>query len=771
MGIRSHKAGKIREAENFYTSIIKTNPKHPDANHNLGLLKIDEGNLNQALNFLKTALEINPDVAQFWLSYIDALVRARNINEATNIFDQAMKKGVKGKAFDRLKRILEDVSWKEKDQPTKAQIDELQGLYNQGSFQNLIHQAQQNLIFFPNSNVLHNLLAAAQMKLERYEDVVKNLQKVLKIIPPSPVVYNNMGIALTHNEELNAAAKNFHKALQINPNFLEVYNNLAIAAYKKGDWGIAMDNLTRALEIKPDYVNAFYSLGILLENITFNRYSLKTSLLIVDLLQHQIFVNPRDVLRSIIGLVKLNPEVAAVLSGFKTNSTKTEEICSRLGRVPLLLKIMSLSPMPDLDLEELLTFLRREVLLNHSKMSKDPDLLKFHCALAAHCFVNEYVFYQTDIEAEALSVLDQVVQKNLLEGHEPDPISIVCLASYKALSDYPWHTLVKFPRELNEIEKTQVFDVKKERNVRKQIQILQNSYDETSSMVRKQYEENPYPRWIHLRRLIMPKTIYEVVTEIGLRVSAYHMERIKEPEILIAGCGTGEHSIVTSSRFANSKLTAIDLSLNSLAYAKRKTEELGIDNIEYMQADILDLKKLGKKFDIIEAGGVLHHLADPMAGWSVLADCLKPGGLMKLALYSEKARQHVKAIRMEIEEAGIKPTRVEMKDFRKQIFRSKESNHEKIRKSLDFYSLSTFRDLLFHVREHCFSILQIQCCLKKVGLFFVGFETTNAEIKNHFLLEYSGQDDIYDLEKWDNFESKHPNIFANMYTFWCQKVV
>ena len=69
-------------------------------------------------------------------------------------------------------------------------------------------------------------------------------------------------------------------------------------------------------------------------------------------------------------------------------------------------------------------------------------------------------------------------------------------------------------------------------------------------------------------------------------------------------------------------MLAIDLSLSSLAYAKRQTEELGITSIKYMQGDILKLKKLDKQFDIIESVGVLHHMDNPMDGWTALVDCL-----------------------------------------------------------------------------------------------------------------------------------------------------
>jgi 2-polyprenyl-3-methyl-5-hydroxy-6-metoxy-1,4-benzoquinol methylase len=144
--------------------------------------------------------------------------------------------------------------------------------------------------------------------------------------------------------------------------------------------------------------------------------------------------------------------------------------------------------------------------------------------------------------------------------------------------------------------------------------------------------------------------------------------------------------------------------LSSLSYAKRKTEELGIKNIDYMQADILDLGKLDRQFDIVESAGVLHHMDNPAAGWKVLTDCLKPGGLMKIGLYSELARQHIVKIRKEISNACIGSNAEEMKSFRDTIMRSEKDHHERILVYSDFYSLSELKDLLFHIQEHRFTI-------------------------------------------------------------------
>ena len=74
-GIEAHKAGQIQEADRLYTTILQAQPKHPDANHNMGVLAVGVGKVQEALPFFKTALEANPATVQYWLSYIDTLIK------------------------------------------------------------------------------------------------------------------------------------------------------------------------------------------------------------------------------------------------------------------------------------------------------------------------------------------------------------------------------------------------------------------------------------------------------------------------------------------------------------------------------------------------------------------------------------------------------------------------------------------------------------------------------------------------------------------------
>ena len=105
-GIEAHKSGNAQEAERYYTAILKVNPEHPDANHNIGVLAVNVGKLEQALPSFKNALEANPSIAQFWLSYIDTLIKANQITEAKAAFEQAKSHEVKGEIFDQIERKL-----------------------------------------------------------------------------------------------------------------------------------------------------------------------------------------------------------------------------------------------------------------------------------------------------------------------------------------------------------------------------------------------------------------------------------------------------------------------------------------------------------------------------------------------------------------------------------------------------------------------------------------------------------------------------------------
>ena len=315
-------------------------------------------------------------------------------------------------------------------------------------------------------------------------------------------------------------------------------------------------------------------------------------------------------------------------------------------------------------------------------------------------------------------------------------------------------------------------NVREEQALHSKIPRLSSIDDKVSQLVRNQYEENPYPRWINTGLNDKPKTISQVLKPHKLHLNSEAQQFSNNPDILVAGCGTGQHALATASRFRNCNVLAVDLSLSSLSYAKRKTQELGIKNIEYMQGDILKLNQLEREFDIIESVGVLHHMDDPLAGWNVLVGKLRANGVMKIGLYSEIARQSIANARREIAKKEYTSSPHDIRRYREELTNKDLNTDSKTYRYIgsgNFYSLSECRDLLFHVQEHRFTLPQIEVALNDLGLKFLGFELRQSWVRSEFRKLYPKEDALVSIPLWHQFELKNPNTFGGMYQFWVQK--
>ena len=281
-----------------------------------------------------------------------------------------------------------------------------------------------------------------------------------------------------------------------------------------------------------------------------------------------------------------------------------------------------------------------------------------------------------------------------------------------------------------------------------------------STAVRAQYEENPYPRWVRMQSSFAAAPLAQIVRELFPHAALDELPQ--NPRILVAGCGTGQNAITTAQRFSRASVLALDLSLASLGYALRKTSELGLQSIEYRQADILALGALEERFDFIECSGVLHHLEDPFEGWRILAGLRKPRGLMRVGLYSELGRRHIARARQLIAARGFAADAEGIRACRAAI-RNDDALAPIVRNE-DFYSMSGCRDLLFHVHEHCFGLPQIAEMIRRLGVEFLGFEFPDSgETLRRFRSRFS---DPRDLQSWQRFEAEFPDSFARMYQFW-----
>ena len=269
--IGAHKSGHLQEADRLYTAILKAQPKHPDANHNLGVLAVGVGKVHEALPLLKTALEVNPSIVQFWVSYIDALLKLEKFDEAKAVFDTAKSIGAKGSRFDQLKKKLNDRdciangNTYEALNPTQDQLQALIEMFHQGQLQKARKKADNMLQNFPESAALFNIYAAILKGLGRLDHSIDAFKKAISIKPDYAEAYNNLGNALKDYGRAEEALKAYNKAIEIKPDYADAYYNMGVTLQEQGDLDKAIEANEKALTIKPDYAEAYNNIGITLQ--------------------------------------------------------------------------------------------------------------------------------------------------------------------------------------------------------------------------------------------------------------------------------------------------------------------------------------------------------------------------------------------------------------------------------------------------------------------------------------------------------------------------
>ena len=707
--------GKINESVNVSQKSVKLNPNDPEAHKNLGILLHEKGKLKEAEKSFKQAISLKPNYAEAYSNLGNILREQDKLKEAEESFKQAIKY-----------------------EPNYAEA------YN--NFGNILRE---------------------QCKLKEAEASYK---KAIELKPNYAEAYSNIGNSLQEQGRLKEAEASYKKAIELKPDFANAYSNLGVLLKDMGRLSESCSALIQAINLNPYFSDAYANLGIAIKNIRFNSSNIKLYPILIQLLINGNFARPEDLAGSICSLLKHDPLIKNLLleENFPTNIEKVKSIIHSLDKLKLLHHLMRVCPLPDLQFESLFVRIRSLLLSNLDDIEATPEFIYFLSTLSLQCFTNEYVYIEKDKETKLIESIETEIMKTIEESNNPEIKKILCLASYRPLHQYKWYKKLESLNNIKEVNVRLIDEPYTEREIMTKIPILGEISDDVSRKVRAQYEQNPYPRWVKTGIPLKTKSISEVCAELNLDLQTENIKKVSSPAILIAGCGTGQTSIATASNFSDCKVTAADLSLASIAYAKRKTDELGITNLEYLQADILKLHQLEKKFDIIDSVGVLHHMEEPMAGWKVLTNLLKPSGLMRIGLYSELARQEIVKIRKEIALKKVGTSETEIREYRQSLAESNDEDHQQLTKSSDFYSLSTLRDLIFHVQEHRFTIPQIKNCLEELGLKFCGFINKDA-ISN--FRKFHGEDaDIYDLEQWNQFEQSNTRIFAVMYQFWCQKI-
>jgi SAM-dependent methyltransferase/Tfp pilus assembly protein PilF len=665
---------------------------------------------------------------------------------------------------------------------------------------------RQALAAEPAASDAWHFLAIALAEQRRFADAARAAQRAIELLPGNARYWVTHGIIALDQNLLPEAQASFQHALQLDPKLSAAHYLLgrsyhradqlaeAIGAYRKALRGApevadirfelarALLQTDRAEEALAAFQEAFARdrEGRLDRRECFDCFRRLPIRSLPTFWQTELtgFFSRQDIDKSryaVGGLYVLaaKPAFRALLGGGDGHQGFKPELRA-VGQVmddPLFGLLLRDAVIGHPQFERLLTGLRRELLFDGALRARAP--LQFICDLALQCFNNEFVYAESEAETAKVAELAAEVECGLrAAGSHDEPFlrSLAVLATYRPVHALPGIDALspELAGAAGPMLRRTVTQVLEERKLGAGLPVIGQIADAVSHRVRAQYEENPYPRWIAFDR----DPPVSASDWIGAELPGVNWPQAwpDSLNVLVAGCGTGLEAVSLAAKIAEVRVTAVDLSRASLAYAQRKANDLGLTNIKFFQADILELAGLPERFDAVLSVGVLHHMREPQAGLRVLAGVARPGGLIKIGLYSARARGSVNAVRDFIRARQLAPADAAIRAIRQEVLRSdRNSPLAGLLRWRDFFTMSECRDLLFHVQEHQFTLPQIADMLRSEQLTVLGLSRQLPRASMRAYRQMRPNDEsMADLPTWDATEAQFPQTFEGMYVIWCR---
>jgi tetratricopeptide (TPR) repeat protein len=263
-GVAAHKSGNLQEAERLYRAILQSQPTHPDANHNIGLIAISVNQIKAALPLFKIALDVNPNIEQFWLSYIDALIKEQQFEAAKQVLEQAKKQCVAVEKLNVLEAQLASINKQENViclSPSQQQLSNLLEQYQNGRFADAEELAVSITEQFPKHQFAWKVLGAIFGQTGRKVEAANANQKAVALSTQDAEAHYNLGNTLQALGRLQEAEASYTEAIVLKPDFAKAHSNLGNTLQEQGRLEEAKASYTQAIALKPDFVEAHYNLG------------------------------------------------------------------------------------------------------------------------------------------------------------------------------------------------------------------------------------------------------------------------------------------------------------------------------------------------------------------------------------------------------------------------------------------------------------------------------------------------------------------------------
>jgi 2-polyprenyl-3-methyl-5-hydroxy-6-metoxy-1,4-benzoquinol methylase/tetratricopeptide (TPR) repeat protein len=610
---------------------------------------------------------------------------------------------------------------------------EAQALHRAGHQAEARQAYQQVLLAAPRHGGALHMLGIMAFQAGETEQALMLLTRAAAADPDVPSLHANLGIVLTAAGRLADAEASHLKALALRPGDANTLAALAVLALTRGDSDAALQRAVAALAAA-DNAGTRRLFADIAGALRFDKDDPAVRALLTRAIA-EAWGAPAPLAQAATGLVRAR--LAA--DGHVEDDA-------------LLRAALAVAPVTDAVLEEALTVARRGLLDGGGDAA-------FAAALAQQCFLNGYIFWQDDSENARVVTLRARIEALLAAGASVPDAELAALACYLPLNTLANVEKITATPALAALLRQQRDEPAEERRLAAALPALTpiEAPHDTGEL---------YPRWSGTPTAEMPVSPRAYLVS---RFPAADLNTLPDkPDMLVAGCGTGQYALQLARSLTLGDVTAIDLDRAVLGYAARKALEAGMGHLRFGQGDVLQVAALQRQFGLIECGGVLHQLADPLAGWAALLAVLEPGGLMRVAVHSSVAQAGFANVRALVTAQGFTATPDGIRAARQWLKQQHDTHLTAVLDAAVFFTQGGCRHLLFPVAEHPLSFREIAAFLDHHGLTLLGLDVA-APVLAAYRARFPQDALAADLDNWAAFEQENPDTFAAMIQFWVQK--
>lgn len=232
LGVNAHNAGNLQEAERIYRAILETDRNQANANYNLGSIAVFMQNSKAAIPLFKIAIKAMPEIENFWISYIAALLKENQIKLAKKALKEYKQQSSSTEHLVEISKSIDAEILQ--PSPAESELKQLANYYQDGSLAATEDLAKSIVLEFPTNFFAWNILGATLKQLGRLNDALSASLKAAELTDKNDEVYINLGEILYLSNREEDALDSYEKAIRLNPESLRANFELGILYLRAG---------------------------------------------------------------------------------------------------------------------------------------------------------------------------------------------------------------------------------------------------------------------------------------------------------------------------------------------------------------------------------------------------------------------------------------------------------------------------------------------------------------------------------------------------------